>query len=865
MDWDQFERIDAVFQQVCDLPKDEQAKAVNRLCGDDPKMLRAVCAMLRSDANAAEQDFLLAKTNPAVGEDDRRVGPYQIGALLGEGGCGVVYLADQTEPVERRVALKIIKPGMNTHLVLKRFNQEKQMLANMSHPYIAQLYDAGVTASGRPYFAMEYIQGESLTAFCDEHQFTPGRRLDLFVQICEAVRYSHQKGAIHRDLKPANILVQQTEDVVVPKIIDFGIAKSLLTPMPPEAASPHNQNPETMVGSAIGTLGYMSPEQTQHQNQDIDVRADIYSLGVILFELMTGSLPIPVATLRQQPWQEALVLIREQAAPPASTRLAGWQRDKQREAARRRGTQPRALIAYLKQDIDWIIAKALAKNRDQRYAGVSDLLADIHAFRGFRPIEAAPDSRAYRVRKWLQRNRVLFATTGAVMAALVAGTAMAVNGLVQARQSQATAVQEATRAKHSLALLEDFLTSVEPGERGYETRLLDLLDSFRVRLREEDSIDPLTQAHVYHVMGRSYTKLGQFEPARACLENAQRIRSNALGADHLDSLESQLLLANLDRVTGNPAAAEAVHRALYKQLVDGQGARHPLALRALSELALDRHASGNPQEALAKMVQVVTLRTEVLGAENEATQNAMDSQAVLLTDLGRHGEAEEIHRNILALRTKQFGSDHPKTLVSMHNLGRNLARQNRHDEAHDLLAEVVLRGAQVLGEDHPRNLNSTAQLGRSLLGLKRYAEAEALYRGLLPRQIKRVGEDHSLVLGTKNNLCLALWYQKRHGEAARLQEQIYRQKIKLLGPDHPSTLNSGNNLAYMLGAGGETEKAERLAREILAKMSARLGRDAKNVVEVAKTLVGILKRAGKHDEARAVTKAWIPQEDKPQP
>jgi serine/threonine protein kinase len=369
------------------------------------------------------------------------IGPYKLLEQIGDGGFGIVYMAEQQAPVHRRVALKIVKPGMDTREVLARFKVERQALALMDHPNIAGVLDAGSTDSGRPYFVMELVRGVPITDYCDQKNLPIHERLDLFVKVCHAVQHAHQKGIIHRDLKPSNVLVTQHDAMPVPKVIDFGVAKAIDRQLTPETLF-------TRFTEMIGTPLYMSPEQAEMTRLDVDTRADIYSLGVLLYELLTGSTPFDKDHLHKAAFDEIRRIIREQEPPKPSTRISTLG-DTRSVVAAHRQADPQQLCRLVRGDLDWIVMKALEKDRTRRYDTTSNLAADVLRYLSDRPVEARPPSSVYRFRKFARRNRLAFTTVAVVVSALLLGTVVSVNQAIRATRAEqmARAVLEQARSE----------------------------------------------------------------------------------------------------------------------------------------------------------------------------------------------------------------------------------------------------------------------------------------------------------------------------------------------------------------------------------------------------------------------------------
>jgi serine/threonine protein kinase len=452
------ERDVEIFAAALALPSAERPAFLETACAGDPDLRRRVEVLLQ--AHDAAGAFMAASplesadgagaanaTSPAVTEmRGSRIGRYHLLHLLGEGGCGVVWMAEQTEPVRRRVALKVIKPGMDTREVIARFEAERQALARMDHPNIAKVLDAGTTDSGRPYFVMELVQGVKITEYCDQYNLSTAQRLAVFSQVCHAVQHAHQKGVIHRDLKPSNILVTLLDDAPVPKVIDFGIAKATQGRLT-------DQTLFTAFEQFIGTPAYMSPEQAELSGIDIDTRSDVYSLGVLLYELLTGRPPFDPKTLLQAGLDEIRRIIREVDPPKPSANVATLTDSDRAEVARHHGTDPARLPQQLRGDLDWIVMKALEKNRTRRYDTVTALAADIERHLRDEPVSAGPPSTYYRLAKLVRRHRLAFAAAAAVALALVAGTIVSTWLAVRATRAEQRAAAERTRAEDLLSFM----------------------------------------------------------------------------------------------------------------------------------------------------------------------------------------------------------------------------------------------------------------------------------------------------------------------------------------------------------------------------------------------------------------------------
>ncbi len=681
------------------------------------------------------------------------IGPYRLLKLIGEGGMGEVWLAEQVEPIRRRVAVKVIKAGMDTKEVVARFETERQALALMNHPTIARIFDGGSTASGRPFFVMEYVPGVPITEHCDTSRLSTEKRLELLAQVCEGVQHAHQKAIIHRDLKPSNILVALIDGKHQAKIIDFGIAKATGQRLSDNSLF-------TQAGSVIGTPEYMSPEQADLTTQDVDTRTDIYSLGVILYQLLTGELPFGSRELRSSSHEELKRKLREVEPPRPSTKLSSLGEDA-RDAAKSRGTDPRSLRRHLQGDLDAITMKAMEKERGRRYATPSELAADIERHLRNEPVLAQAPSNTYRLRKYIKRHRV---GVGVALGLLVVLVGFAATTGVQARRIAAQrdranaerdrANREAATAKHVSAFLTRMFNVSNPSEAlGNSITAREILDRASNEMESELSNDPMLQARMMDTIGSVYTNLGLLPRAQALLQKALEVRRSALGPDHPDTLNTAEQLG----------------------IVYWQEGRYPDAEKLMSD-TLGR-------------------RRRLFGDEADSTLWAMNNLGLVYFFEGRLAEAEQLHRRALETRRRLKGPDDRDTLSSANNLAEVYLRANRLPEAESLLLTTFEAKRRVLGADHPSTLNSMTNLGILRAQQRRFGESERLFRETVVAQRRVLGPEHPDVLGNSGNLGFVLTQQGQVADGEKLLRDTLATELRVLGVEHPYTLDTKVKLA----------------------------------------------------------------------
>lgn len=799
-----WERTKEILGAALERDPSQRGAFLDQACAGDAALRSEINSLLDAHAQAdhlSEGAFTTELTDAPL--LSRVVGPYRLLRKLGEGGMGQVWLAEQTAPVRRKVALKLVRAGMFDETSLRRFQGERQSLAIMDHPAIAKVFDAGATPDGQPYFAMEYVPGPAITDYCDAKKLNIADRIELFIRACEGVQHAHQKAVIHRDLKPANILVVEVDGKPQPRIIDFGLAKALTPFLSGESLN-------TLAGSFVGTPGYMSPEQADPGIQDVDTRSDVYSLGVVLYELLTGSQPFDTAKWKKLPLDEVLRHLREDDPQKPSTKISA-SREASTSAAHARDTEPAQLVSALRGDLDWITLKALDKDRNQRYGAVSEVAADLRRYLNNEPIAARPASTGYRVRKYIRRHRIAVSVAAGLVLLLAGFAAL-----------QAIQLRRITRERDRADRVAQFMTNMfkvsNPSEsRGNTITAREILDKASREIDSGLAKDPQLQAKMMDTMGSVYRSLGLYPPAKTLLTRSLEIDRSLLGPNHRETLStaSHLGMALFD--AGQLSDAEK----LLRTTIDSQrrilGPEHPDTLRSLGVLGIVVHNQGHDVDAEKLDRQLIESQRRVLGRDDPETLSTMSNLAFVLRDLGgRFPEAEQLNREVLEARRRTLGSDHPDTLRSMANLAFVLQTEGGRDtEGEHLLRDVLETQRRVLGQEHPDTLRTITTLAIFVGHSGKYAEEERLLSDLLDVQRRTLGPSHTNTLNTMSNLAATLLQEKKYSAAETLGRQTLALEEEKFGAEHRETLRTMLNLAGTLQEEGKFADAEKMDRKCL--------------------------------------------------
>ena len=832
------DRLKSILERAATLPAGARRELLDQECGADQE-LRGEVERLLTLHDAAGSFLPSGHAQPIASQGGSipaglPIGPYTILERIGEGGFGTVYLARQEHPIRRNVALKLVRAGGSSAQVLARFEAERQVLALMDHPNIAVVYDAGVTDDGDPYFVMEHVAGSPITKYADEERLGVEDRLRLFQQVCEAMQHAHQKGVIHRDLKPSNVLVTRAGEKALVKVIDFGVAKAV-------GGAISQETMHTQAGVVIGTPEYMSPEQASLSPLGVDTRSDVYSLGVMLYELLVGALPFDRET---DDLLGLLQVIRDKEPPRLTTRLESLGAAAPEIAARRR-TDRQSLARRLRGDLESIVNKALEKEPSRRYSSAATLAEDVGRHLVNLPILARSPSTAYQIQKLVARHRGVAAIGATLVVALIFfGVAMS---LMYSRQRV-----ERLKAEQINRFLQEMLAAADPAvARGDQVLARDILDRAAAKVSTEFADNLEVRDSVLQTLLQAYDGLGLSSEAIKFAHLRLESATQLYGPKSFEAAAALNTLADAFIDGGHADSALAALDQASSILKDKRSGSPQMAnMLGLSAIAFHDLGKFPESEKLAR--ESVELYRKSVGERDTLYAGAVSTLSVTLEKEGRLEEAEAAQREALAIRKEAWGADHPNVLISMSNLAKLLKMQRKYADAESLYRETIAVERRVLGKDHPILAKGINNLAVLLKQLERYDEAEPLYQECLEMQRRIYPGDHSDVAASISNLGALYVKQDRFDEAERHYREAMAMRVRMYGEDHVDVGGAKHMLAGLMFSQKRYEEAEVLEREALENAAKNLEPSHPLRTLYSQFLTQVLLKSGRYEEARKV-------------
>lgn len=791
-------------------------------------------------------DFAVQQAVPDV------IGPYKVGDLIGSGGMARVYRAHQERPLQRTVALKLVRGSIDSEAVVERFNAERRVLSALSHRNIATVLDAGVEPNGPSWFAMTLVEGPSLTEYCDDQSLGINERLHLFSQVCFGVQHAHTRGVIHRDLKPSNILVATEDGAAVPKIIDFGVAKAL------GADTPFVAGGHTLSTQIVGTLEYMSPEQARFGNPHIDARADVYALGVILYELLTGSVPFGSADFDGRSFDEIQSVIQSRAP-----------------------RKPRSIAPDIPEELELITLKAIEKHRDDRYSTAKELCDDIARYAASKPISVKAPTRIYVLTKFARRNSRAVLTAGLILFLLIAGLVGTSAGLLRAvdrerklietdrklerlNEFQSSRIGSIDLQAMGLTLRDGFFdllpeedtSSADPQLAGVDFTELArigfarlLIDEIVDEARSDFEDDPELLASVLQETAEASRQLGLFEAGIPLQEEALALHNSASTGTTERALLSQISLAGLYWGDGRVDEAEALADHVRIEAIDAFGELHLTVLEAEALLALLYYAQGDYDRAETLYRSIADRWGQLEGLRSERRMQILVQLADVLARKGEFAESALVSHGVLKLQREVLADDDPALYITLHQRSQVLYRLDRRDEAEAEIREAVAGFESIFGSRHPRTLSAMGSMATILHAIHGSEEAIDLQRRVYELRSSAFGESHPVTIRSLANLGGMLATSNRFEEALEVTQRAYDIHVRTFGALHPDTLVSANTIGMAASANGDNTTAERYYRIAYEGRRDVLGPDHPGTLTTMRNLVGQLTALGRHDEA----------------
>ncbi len=836
MNREQWSRLRRLFGELENIPEAERSAFIAREAADDEELRAALQRVLA--ASASNHEFFAAPSAARHGS----IGPYRLLEILGEGGFGVVYLAEQTHPIRRRVALKLIKPGMDTKQVIARFEAERRALALMDHPGIAQVHEAGETESGHPYFVMEYVEGVPLTAYCDREKLRISARLQLFLQVCDAIQHAHQRGVIHRDIKPSNVLVAVRDGVPTPKLIDFGIVKATTESDTDTILGPTVMTREGMV---VGTLGYMSPEQAGGA-ATVDTRSDIYSLGVLLYELLAGAPPFDAERLRAAALSEAVRVIREEDPPTLAARLVQSGEHEATRIAEQRSVDPRRLVRELKGELQWVTLRAIEKNPNRRYSSATELIADVRRHLANEPVLAGPPSKTYRLAKFARRHRVAVTAAAFALAGIVAGGIAATIGFTRAVRAEHVARREAESAQQVADfLVELFQASAPDRSKGEVVTARMLLDTGAQRIEGKGMEDPLVRGRVLEAMGGSYMSLGHYDEGIRLKREALQVTESAGRFEREVARRLEGLAQALSMAAQDDSVVVLVDRAIaLLQASDEPDTK----LLARCYYRKGQWWNENGETAIADSFATIAL--QMAESEGEPNQSQLMRMHAMKANIAhRRFDLETAERHYLRQLELSIEVDEPSWSVRAHRRLASVYRSLDDPEKAATHADEGVRLArQIYAPDHPNLADALGGQAEAFIAQGRFEDAIPVREEAL--EIQRAKGTPEGVAYELNALAILYQATNQFDNAIARAEEACEVRRKS-GQESERTFEALATLANCYASAGMTQRADSTFRAAIGGFE-RLGSESIFSIETEMNYAALCRDTGRMERAESL-------------
>jgi len=843
MNPDRWEKIQSLFEKALELESSERESYLKSACDDDKELFDEVISLLHADEK--QHSIFAGSAADYIAVDDANLdgkifGNYRAVKQIGSGGMGSVYLAERADGVfEQKVALKIVKPGMNSHEIITRFEEERQILARLQHPNIARLLDGGISELGLPYFTMEYVEGKPITAFCDEKNLTIEQRLELFKKVCEAVLYAHQNLVIHRDIKPNNILVQEDGTV---KLLDFGIAKVF--------EEEEEEKFVTRTGMRVMTPEYASPEQVR--GEPVSTATDIYSLGLILYQLLTGCPPYEVTSTSALEMERIICLTEPQKPSTMITKIFSSAPDSKQKASpdfisRKRKTTIPKLKKRISGDLDNICLMAIRKEPERRYSSIAQFITDIDSHLNELPVSARKSTAGYRTKKFIQRHKVgvVVATISVILIAIVTTFYT-----IQLAEERDRAQLEAEKSKKVSEFLAGIFEVSDPEQsKGESITARELLDNGVKRIESELSDQPEVLANMLGVTGNVYKSLGLYDNALVLLQRAYSINDSLLGNNSPETAKSINDLANLNFAMGDYESAIKKFKEAIEQRKNIYGEESLEAAESMNDLAMVLREEGDYDQSEKLLSASLAIRNKLLSSESMEVAQSLNNLALLKEDMGEFEKAKKLLEEALQKKEKIYGKIHPSVTETMGNLAFLLQQMGEYEEASKLFNETVEIDKKLFGDLHPVVSTDLYNLASNTALMGDLNAAEKLYEEVLKLDKELLGEEHPYIALDLNNLA-GIYSDKGDYEKA---ENLYKESLnlnkKIYGSDHPEVATSLSNLGVMYNRWRKYDLAEPLLKSALDMRIKLLGEKHPNTVTSMNIYASLMTSKKKYKQA----------------